>query len=78
MNNGKSDTCGAVHITIGDGGNKEGLAHKYVSVLKRLSNLQFRKIECLFNSHVLGKKKKNPEIGLHGMSSGHLNFILSL
>ncbi|KAM1256354.1 hypothetical protein ACFX1Q_030492 [Malus domestica] len=29
VNNGKSDTCGAVHITIGDGGNKEGLAHKY-------------------------------------------------
>ncbi|KAG8386135.1 hypothetical protein BUALT_Bualt03G0117500 [Buddleja alternifolia] len=27
--NGKSDPCGAVHITIGDGGNKEGLAHKY-------------------------------------------------
>ncbi|XP_076888073.1 purple acid phosphatase 18-like [Bidens hawaiensis] len=27
--NGKSDPCGAIHITIGDGGNKEGLAHKY-------------------------------------------------
>uniref|UniRef100_A0A5B7A5D9 Purple acid phosphatase n=1 Tax=Davidia involucrata TaxID=16924 RepID=A0A5B7A5D9_DAVIN len=27
--NGKSDPCGAVHITIGDGGNSEGLAHKY-------------------------------------------------
>ncbi|CAA3021661.1 purple acid phosphatase 18-like [Olea europaea subsp. europaea] len=27
--NGKSDPCGAVHITIGDGGNREGLAHKY-------------------------------------------------
>ncbi|GAB4849609.1 Purple acid phosphatase 18 [Ancistrocladus abbreviatus] len=26
---GKSDPCGAVHITIGDGGNWEGLAHKY-------------------------------------------------
>lgn len=26
---GKSDPCGAVHITIGDGGNKEGLANKY-------------------------------------------------
>lgn len=26
---GKSDPCGAVHITIGDGGNQEGLAHKY-------------------------------------------------
>ncbi|KAL0311026.1 UNVERIFIED_CONTAM: Purple acid phosphatase 18 [Sesamum angustifolium] len=27
--NGKSDPCGAVHITIGDGGNREGLARKY-------------------------------------------------
>ncbi|KAI3753936.1 hypothetical protein L2E82_26001 [Cichorium intybus] len=27
--NGKSHPCGAVHVTIGDGGNKEGLAHKY-------------------------------------------------
>ncbi|KAL7087900.1 hypothetical protein ACP275_13G096700 [Erythranthe tilingii] len=27
--NGKSDPCGAVHITIGDGGNREGLAHWY-------------------------------------------------
>lgn len=29
VNAGKSDPCGAVHITIGDGGNREGLAHKY-------------------------------------------------
>ncbi|XP_016465792.1 purple acid phosphatase 18-like [Nicotiana tabacum] len=27
--NGRPDPCGAVHITIGDGGNKEGLARKY-------------------------------------------------
>ncbi|XAR67457.1 Acid phosphatase [Bertholletia excelsa] len=27
---GRSDPCGAVHITIGDGGNSEGLAHRYV------------------------------------------------
>ncbi|XP_021892932.1 purple acid phosphatase 18 [Carica papaya] len=26
---GKPDPCGAVHITIGDGGNREGLAHMY-------------------------------------------------
>lgn len=26
---GGLDPCGAVHITIGDGGNREGLAHKY-------------------------------------------------
>ncbi|KZV16493.1 purple acid phosphatase 18-like [Dorcoceras hygrometricum] len=28
--NGKVDHCGAVHITIGDGGNGEGLARKYL------------------------------------------------
>ncbi|CAN1318759.1 Purple acid phosphatase 18 [Linum perenne] len=28
--NGNSDPCGPVYITIGDGGNKEGLATKYV------------------------------------------------
>ncbi|XP_022877526.1 purple acid phosphatase 18-like [Olea europaea var. sylvestris] len=27
--NGKTDTCGPIHITIGDGGNREGLAHEY-------------------------------------------------
>lgn len=27
--NGRPDPCGPVHITIGDGGNREGLAHKY-------------------------------------------------
>jgi len=29
--NGRLDPCGAVHITIGDGGNREGLAHRYHS-----------------------------------------------
>ncbi|KAK8468465.1 hypothetical protein PHAVU_006G041100 [Phaseolus vulgaris] len=29
--NGRVDSCGSVHITIGDGGNKEGLAHKYIN-----------------------------------------------
>ncbi|KAL8509974.1 hypothetical protein ACS0TY_016983 [Phlomoides rotata] len=29
--NGKSDSCGTVHITIGDGGNREGLAHGYIN-----------------------------------------------
>ncbi|KAK8542670.1 hypothetical protein V6N12_015256 [Hibiscus sabdariffa] len=30
VNQGKSDPCGSVHITIGDGGNREGLAQNYV------------------------------------------------
>ncbi|KAF5189256.1 Purple acid phosphatase [Thalictrum thalictroides] len=30
VNKGKSDPCGPVHVTIGDGGNREGLAHKYI------------------------------------------------
>ncbi|TXG67815.1 hypothetical protein EZV62_009090 [Acer yangbiense] len=29
VNNRRPDSCGPVHITIGDGGNKEGLARKY-------------------------------------------------
>ncbi|KAG7961371.1 hypothetical protein I3843_09G012000 [Carya illinoinensis] len=29
--NGKTDNCGPVHITIGDGGNREGLASKYIN-----------------------------------------------
>ena len=28
---GGLDPCGAVHITIGDGGNREGLARRYLS-----------------------------------------------
>ncbi|XP_058209332.1 purple acid phosphatase 18 [Rhododendron vialii] len=28
---GRSDPCGAVHITVGDGGNREGLATKYIT-----------------------------------------------
>ncbi|KAF3956571.1 hypothetical protein CMV_018311 [Castanea mollissima] len=31
VNNGRPDPCGAVHITIGDGGNREGLAHGYIN-----------------------------------------------
>ncbi|CAI0379900.1 unnamed protein product [Linum tenue] len=30
VHNGNSDPCGPVYITIGDGGNKEGLASKYI------------------------------------------------
>ncbi|ERN19635.1 purple acid phosphatase 18 isoform X1 [Amborella trichopoda] len=29
VNKGKVDSCGAIHITIGDGGNREGLAQRY-------------------------------------------------
>ncbi|XP_040986275.1 purple acid phosphatase 18 [Juglans microcarpa x Juglans regia] len=31
VNTGRVDPCGTVHITIGDGGNREGLAHRYVN-----------------------------------------------
>ncbi|KAF9609076.1 hypothetical protein IFM89_012516 [Coptis chinensis] len=31
VNEGKPNSCGAVHITIGDGGNREGLAQKYLN-----------------------------------------------
>lgn len=36
VNSGNPDPCGAVHITIGDGGNREGLAHRYVLTLRKL------------------------------------------
>ncbi|XP_057464308.1 purple acid phosphatase 18-like [Actinidia eriantha] len=29
--NGRLDRCGPVHLTIGDGGNREGLAHQYIN-----------------------------------------------
>ncbi|XP_043691186.1 purple acid phosphatase 18-like [Telopea speciosissima] len=31
VNNGRPDPCGAVHITVGDGGNREGLAQSYIN-----------------------------------------------
>ncbi|XP_058093943.1 purple acid phosphatase 18 [Magnolia sinica] len=37
VNNGKVDPCGAVHITIGDGGNREGLAHWYINPIPEWS-----------------------------------------
>ncbi|CAL0309945.1 unnamed protein product [Lupinus luteus] len=33
----KSDNCGPVHITIGDGGNHEGLANKYIEPKPKIS-----------------------------------------
>lgn len=35
--NGKADNCGPVHITIGDGGNREGLATKYLEGTSEIS-----------------------------------------
>ncbi|XP_068660156.1 probable purple acid phosphatase 20 [Aristolochia californica] len=34
---GKEDNCGPVHITIGDGGNREGLASKYIDPKPEIS-----------------------------------------
>ncbi|XP_051133896.1 purple acid phosphatase 18-like [Andrographis paniculata] len=31
VHSGRPDPCGPVHITIGDGGNREGLAHRYLN-----------------------------------------------
>ncbi|GAY33164.1 hypothetical protein CUMW_005980 [Citrus unshiu] len=31
VSNGKPDNCGPVHITIGDGGNREGLASRFMN-----------------------------------------------
>ncbi|KAL0443382.1 UNVERIFIED_CONTAM: Purple acid phosphatase 18 [Sesamum latifolium] len=46
--NGRSDRCGAVHITIGDGGNKEGLAHEYKEPQPKWS--VFREARAMVNS----------------------------
>ncbi|KAL5740080.1 hypothetical protein ACOSQ2_029260 [Xanthoceras sorbifolium] len=35
--NGAADNCGPVHITIGDGGNREGLASKYIDPKPEIS-----------------------------------------
>lgn len=32
---GRFDPCGTVHITIGDGGNREGLAHRYILAITK-------------------------------------------
>lgn len=37
MNNNNADDCGPVHITIGDGGNREGLATKYINPAPKIS-----------------------------------------
>ncbi|KAK3445588.1 hypothetical protein EUGRSUZ_A01512 [Eucalyptus grandis] len=35
--NGKANDCGPVHITIGDGGNREGLAKRYMNPMPSIS-----------------------------------------
>lgn len=51
MFSGKSDRCGAVHITIGDGGNSEGLARRCVPL--KLLHLYFKHICVLLVSLVI-------------------------
>ena len=51
MGRGEPDPCGIVHITIGDGGNREGLASRYVDRIVEV-------IVCLVdhNSETRGSK----------------------
>ncbi|KAG9458953.1 hypothetical protein H6P81_003461 [Aristolochia fimbriata] len=37
---GKADSCGPVHVTVGDGGNKEGLATKYIDPKPEISEFR--------------------------------------
>jgi len=41
MYNGRLDPCGAVHITIGDGGNQEGLAHRQVIFARHITKIGY-------------------------------------
>ncbi|KAF9598389.1 hypothetical protein IFM89_027352, partial [Coptis chinensis] len=54
----KADSCGPVHITIGDGGNREGLASKYIDPkpeisLFREASFEHGRFKVVNTSHAL-------------------------
>ncbi|KAK6244546.1 hypothetical protein QUC31_010955 [Theobroma cacao] len=64
--NGKADDCGPVHITIGDGGNREGLASEYMDPMPEIS--MFREasfghgqLEVLNATHAVWKWHRNDD-----------------
>jgi hypothetical protein len=72
--NGRLDPCGAVHITIGDGGNREGLARRYHSPLY-IHASEIWSISCHKNSllliisgivirHQIGQSLGNQALGM--------------
>ncbi|KAF6143997.1 hypothetical protein GIB67_017605 [Kingdonia uniflora] len=63
---GKPDACGTVHITIGDGGNREGLASEYndpkeeISIFREAS-FGHGQFEVVNGSHALWKWHRNDD-----------------
>ncbi|OIW12103.1 hypothetical protein TanjilG_31210 [Lupinus angustifolius] len=64
--NGKLDPCGAVHITNGDGGNREGLAYKFINPQPKWS--EFREasfghgeLKIVNSSHALWSWHRNQD-----------------
>ncbi|KAK4779018.1 hypothetical protein SAY86_006546 [Trapa natans] len=74
---GRPDLCGAIHITIGDGGNREGLAQKYV----HFSILNFCVAQLtIFNTQILKYKEPQPKWSVFREASfghGELKFVNS-
>ncbi|KAK1287621.1 putative purple acid phosphatase 20 [Acorus calamus] len=64
--NGSSDACGPVHITIGDGGNKEGLASKYLDPPPKISlfreaSFGHGRLEVVNGTHALWRWHRNDD-----------------
>ncbi|XP_020253261.1 probable purple acid phosphatase 20 [Asparagus officinalis] len=64
VNNNNADDCGAVHITIGDGGNKEGLATDYMNPSPEIS---------LFREASFGHGQLEVVNGTHALWTWHRN-----
>ncbi|OMO82165.1 hypothetical protein CCACVL1_12050 [Corchorus capsularis] len=63
---GKADNCGPVHITIGDGGNREGLATKYEDPTPEISKFKeasfgHGQLEVLNETHALWTWHRNDD-----------------
>ncbi|KAG9454072.1 hypothetical protein H6P81_006976 [Aristolochia fimbriata] len=69
--NGKKDPCGPVHITIGDGGNREGLAQKFKNPKPDWS--VYREASFGHEAHT----QENPHVSLSSwiQSSAHMNHL---
>ncbi|XP_020594768.1 probable purple acid phosphatase 20, partial [Phalaenopsis equestris] len=64
--NNKEDECGAIHITVGDGGNREGLASNYINPqpsisLFRQGSFGHGKLEVVNFTHALWTWHRNED-----------------
>ncbi|KAF9599363.1 hypothetical protein IFM89_036849 [Coptis chinensis] len=63
----KADNCGPIHITIGDGGNREGLASKYIDPkpeisLFREASFGHGRFKVVNTSHALWEWHRNDDV----------------